>query len=63
VRFEVHTAVTMNTGVIWKVTLCSSVDQYLDFGSTYFFHLQDRRMILEVLIAVTAKITFAYDTV
>jgi hypothetical protein len=63
VRFEVHTAVTMNARVIWNVTLCHLVDQYQDFGGTYFFHLQDRRMIFEVLVVVTVKVTFGCDTV
>jgi hypothetical protein len=44
VRFQVHSAVTMNGTIFWDVTLYGLVEAYRSFGGTYRFHLEGRRI-------------------
>jgi hypothetical protein len=44
IRFEVPTAVTMNSTVFWELTPSSLVDVYWCFGGTYCLYLQGRRV-------------------
>jgi hypothetical protein len=44
VRFEVLTAVIMESCVFWDITPCSPVKVNLRFGGTCRLHLQSRRI-------------------
>jgi hypothetical protein len=40
IGYEVITAVTMMSSVVWDITLCSAAKVNQSFGGTYCFHLQ-----------------------
>jgi hypothetical protein len=50
VKFEVLSAVTVNSTVLWNVTPCSTTEVRRCFGVTYYLHLQCLSTTMEVEI-------------
>jgi hypothetical protein len=47
-KFDICTAMTINSTAFWRVTPCSLVEVYRRFGGTYYLHLHTRRVTLVI---------------